>query len=106
VKRRDESELRISDEHRRCGFFTLHEIEALPIPGRLPSFDTRVVRTTRLAKSFAWHRRFARCLPVQRDWFRFQELVCKEPAGTAPVSTTMENLWECISKHAGCKKGG
>jgi len=32
VKRRDESELRISDEHRRFGFFTLHEIEALPIP--------------------------------------------------------------------------
>jgi 8-oxo-dGTP pyrophosphatase MutT (NUDIX family) len=32
VKRRDESELRISDEHRRFGFFTLHQIEALPIP--------------------------------------------------------------------------
>ena len=32
VERRDESELRISDEHRRFGFFTLHEIEALPIP--------------------------------------------------------------------------
>src|SRR5215471_13895628 len=32
VKRRDESELRISDEHRQFGFFTLHEIEALPIP--------------------------------------------------------------------------
>jgi len=32
VKRRDEGELRISDEHRRVGFFTLHEIEALPIP--------------------------------------------------------------------------
>jgi catechol 2,3-dioxygenase-like lactoylglutathione lyase family enzyme len=32
AKRRDEGELRISDEHRRFGFFTLHEIETLPIP--------------------------------------------------------------------------
>jgi 8-oxo-dGTP pyrophosphatase MutT (NUDIX family) len=32
VKRRDEGELRISDEHRRVGFFTLHDIEALPMP--------------------------------------------------------------------------
>ena len=32
VKRRDEGELRVSDEHRRFGLFTPHEIEALPIP--------------------------------------------------------------------------
>ena len=32
VKRRVEGELRISDEHRRVGFFKLHEIVALPIP--------------------------------------------------------------------------
>lgn len=32
VQRCDEEELRVSDEHRRLGFFTLHEIEALPIP--------------------------------------------------------------------------
>jgi len=32
VKGRDEGELRISDEHRRFGWFTLHEIEALPVP--------------------------------------------------------------------------
>ena len=32
VKRREEGELIISDEHRRFGFFTVHEIEALPIP--------------------------------------------------------------------------
>jgi 8-oxo-dGTP pyrophosphatase MutT (NUDIX family) len=31
VKRRDEGELRVSDEHRRFGLFTLYEIEALPI---------------------------------------------------------------------------
>ena len=31
IKRRDEQELRISKEHRRFGWFTLHEIEALPI---------------------------------------------------------------------------
>ena len=32
VARRDREELRVSDEHRRFGLFTLHEIEALPIP--------------------------------------------------------------------------
>ena len=32
VKRRDERELRVSNEHRRFGFFTLHEIETLPLP--------------------------------------------------------------------------
>ena len=32
VQRCDEEELRVSDEHRRFGLFTLHEIEALPIP--------------------------------------------------------------------------
>ena len=32
VKRRDEQEFRISNEHRRFGWFTLHQIEALPIP--------------------------------------------------------------------------
>jgi hypothetical protein len=32
VKRRDDQELRISDEHRRFGWFTLHEIDALPRP--------------------------------------------------------------------------
>ncbi|MBV8334705.1 MAG: NUDIX hydrolase [Alphaproteobacteria bacterium] len=32
VKRRGKGKLRISDEHRRFGFFTLHEIETLPIP--------------------------------------------------------------------------
>jgi 8-oxo-dGTP pyrophosphatase MutT (NUDIX family) len=32
VNRRDESELRVSDEHRRFGLFTPHEIEALPMP--------------------------------------------------------------------------
>ena len=32
VKRRDQRELRISDEHRRFGSFTLRDIEALPIP--------------------------------------------------------------------------
>jgi 8-oxo-dGTP pyrophosphatase MutT (NUDIX family) len=32
VKRRDEGELRVSDEHRWFGLFTPHEIEALPIP--------------------------------------------------------------------------
>jgi len=31
AKRRDEGELRISDEHRRFGLFTPHEIETLPI---------------------------------------------------------------------------
>jgi 8-oxo-dGTP pyrophosphatase MutT (NUDIX family) len=32
VNRRDERELRISDEHRRFGLFTPHEIKTLPIP--------------------------------------------------------------------------
>ena len=32
VERCDREELRVSDEHRRFGLFTLHEIEALPIP--------------------------------------------------------------------------
>jgi hypothetical protein len=32
VKRGDEGELRVGDEHRRFGLFTLHEIEALPMP--------------------------------------------------------------------------
>jgi 8-oxo-dGTP pyrophosphatase MutT (NUDIX family) len=32
VKRRGEGELRVSNEHRRFGFFTPREIEALPIP--------------------------------------------------------------------------
>ena len=32
VKRREEGELRVSDEHRRFGRFTFDEIEALPIP--------------------------------------------------------------------------
>jgi 8-oxo-dGTP pyrophosphatase MutT (NUDIX family) len=32
LNRRDERELRVSDEHRRFGLFTPHEIEALPIP--------------------------------------------------------------------------
>ena len=32
VKRRGQGELRLSNEHRRFGFFTLHEIGALPIP--------------------------------------------------------------------------
>jgi 8-oxo-dGTP pyrophosphatase MutT (NUDIX family) len=32
VKRRDEGELRVSDEHRRFGLFIPHEIEALPMP--------------------------------------------------------------------------
>ena len=32
VKRRGQGEFHLSDEHRRFGFFTLHEIEALPIP--------------------------------------------------------------------------
>ena len=31
VERCDREELRVSDEHRRFGLFTLHEIEALPI---------------------------------------------------------------------------
>jgi 8-oxo-dGTP pyrophosphatase MutT (NUDIX family) len=32
VERRGQGELRLSDEHPRFGFFTLHEIDALPIP--------------------------------------------------------------------------
>ena len=32
VKCCDREQLRVSDEHRRFGLFTLHEIEALPIP--------------------------------------------------------------------------
>jgi 8-oxo-dGTP pyrophosphatase MutT (NUDIX family) len=32
VNRRDKRELRVSDEHRRFGLFTPHEIEALRIP--------------------------------------------------------------------------
>jgi 8-oxo-dGTP pyrophosphatase MutT (NUDIX family) len=32
VQRCGEEELRVSDEHRRLGLFTLEEIEALPIP--------------------------------------------------------------------------
>ena len=32
MERCDREELRVSDEHRRFGLFTLHEIEALPIP--------------------------------------------------------------------------
>jgi hypothetical protein len=32
VKRCDREELRVSDEHRRFGRFTLHEVEALPMP--------------------------------------------------------------------------
>jgi len=32
VQRCEEEELRVSDEHRRLGLFTLQEIEALPIP--------------------------------------------------------------------------
>jgi len=32
VNRRDEKELRVSDEHRRFGLFTPHEIQDLPIP--------------------------------------------------------------------------
>ena len=32
VNRRDEIELRVSDEHRRFGLFTPYEIEVLPIP--------------------------------------------------------------------------
>ena len=32
VKRRDEGELHVSDEHRRFGLFTPHEIDALPVP--------------------------------------------------------------------------
>jgi 8-oxo-dGTP pyrophosphatase MutT (NUDIX family) len=32
VQHCDEEELRVSDEHRRFGLFTLHEIEALPMP--------------------------------------------------------------------------
>jgi 8-oxo-dGTP pyrophosphatase MutT (NUDIX family) len=32
VKRQDEGELHVSNEHRRFGYFTPHEIEVMPIP--------------------------------------------------------------------------
>ena len=48
VKRRDEGELRISDEHRQVGFFTSRN-RSLADTGRLPPINTRMACMTRSA---------------------------------------------------------
>jgi hypothetical protein len=50
VQRCEEEELRVSDEHRRLGLFTLQEIEALPIPEGYRR-SIRMVRATPMCKT-------------------------------------------------------